>query len=140
MSDPLAVVVRMREMAVDEAKRALAECLTVEAGAIEALRLLDATIASETDAAGDPMGDDQMVEDFAAWLRRIGVERRAAVRALEVAEMRSTEARAALGACRAAAQAVSEIVQSREGERKAALERKTQLALEDAARAGYDAN
>lgn len=94
---------RLCERAVEEARRSLAVCLTAETAAADALRLLDAAIAAETAAAGDVAGDDQSVEDFAAWLRRIEVERRAAAMALEAAELCTTEARAALAAYRTAA-------------------------------------
>jgi hypothetical protein len=136
MPDPLPVVARLRHLAVDEARRALAECVTVEGCAAGSVRLLDTAIASEADAAGDPSGDDQMVEEFAAWLRRIGVERRAAVSALEAAELRSTEARAALIASRAAARAIDELLVRRDTERRTAADGKAQTLLEDAARHG----
>jgi hypothetical protein len=138
MSDPLPVVARLRNLAVDEARRALAECITAEARAAEAVRLLGAAIVAETDAAGDPSGDDQSVEDFAAWLRRIGVERRAAATALESAEMRSIEARTALIACRTAARAMDEMLLRRDADRRTATERKAQTLLEEAARHGRD--
>lgn len=136
MPDPLPVVARLRHLAVDEARRALAECVTVEAGAAGSVRLLDTAIAAEADAAGDPAGDDRMVEAFAGWLRRIGVERRTAVSALEAAELRSTEARAVLIACRAAARAIDELLVRRDAERRAAADGKAQTLLEDAARHG----
>ncbi len=136
MSDPLPVAARLRHLAVNDARRALAECLTAEARAVEALRLIDAAIAAETEAAGDPAGDDQSVEDFANWLRRIRVERRAEVAALETAELRSNEARTALIACRTAARAMDEVLNSRDAEQKAEADRKTQIGLEEAARHG----
>lgn len=138
MPDALPVVARLRHLAVDESRRALAECVTTETAAAEALRLVDTAIAAETEAAGDPAGDDQSVEDFAAWLRRIGVERRAAAAALELAEMRSIEARTALIACRTAARAMDEMLSRRDTDRRVAAERKAQILLEDAARFARD--
>lgn len=134
MSDPLPIAARLRHLAVDEARRALAECVTAEAGAVEALRLVDAAIVAETEAAGDPAGDDQSVEDFANWLRRIRIERHAAVAALETAELRSNEARTTLIACRTAARAMDELLRNRDDEQKAEAERKAQVGLEEAAR------
>ena len=131
MSDPMPIVARLRNLAVDEARRALADCVTMEASAEAALRLMDTVIAAETDAAGDLSGDDQSVEDFAAWLRRIGVERRAAAAALESAEVRSTEARAALSASRSAARAMEELLLRRDANRRAIAERREQAVLDE---------
>jgi len=140
MSDPLPVAARLRHLAVDEARRALVECVAAEASAVEALRLVDAAIAAETEAAGDPAGDDHAVEDFANWLRRIRVERRAAASALEIAELRSNEARTALIACRTAARATDEVLRTRDADRKVAADRKEQIGLEEAARQGDGPN
>ena len=74
------------------------------------------------------------MEDFANWLRRIRIERHAAVVALETAELRSNEARTALIACRTAARAMDEILHNRDVARKAEADRKTQIGLEEAAR------
>jgi flagellar export protein FliJ len=131
MSDPLPVVARLRALAVDEARRALAENVTAEANAAEALRLVDTVIAAETEAAGDLSGDDQSVEDFAGWLRRIRVERRAAAAALESAELRSTEARAALAASRSAARAMEELLLRRDADWRSAAERREQAVLDE---------
>jgi len=132
MSDSLTVVVRLRNLAVNEARRALAECITAETAAAGALRRLDAAIAAETDAAGDLSGDDQSVEDFAAWLRRIDVERRAATAALETTEVRCTEARAALAASRTAARAMEDLLLRRQADRQLAAGRREQAMLDEA--------
>ncbi len=136
MPDPLPVVARLRNLAVDEAKSALADCLTAEARAAEAMRLLDAAIAAETDAASDPSGDDQSVEDFSGWLRRIAVDRAAAAAALAAAETRSTEARAVLTASRTAARAMDELLARRDADRQLAADRREQAALDEAGRYG----
>ena len=132
MSDPLPVVARLRHRAVDEARQALADSVTAETAAAEALRLLDTAIAAETDAAGDLSGDDQSVEDFAAWLRRVRIDRRSAVAELESAELRSTEARAALAASRTAARAMEDMLTRREAERRLAAARREQAVLDEA--------
>lgn len=131
MSDPLPVVSRLRRLAVDEAKRAMADCLRAETLASQALSTLDAAIAAETDAASEPSGDDRNVEDFALWLRRIARDRAAAAAALHGAETRSAEARAVLAASRAAARAMEEMLAGREVLRQAAAEHREQAALDE---------
>ena len=131
MSDPLPLVHRLRRLAADEARRALAECLTAEAEAAAALRALDAEIAAETDAASDPDRDDRPVEDFAVWLRRIAVDRAAAVTTLADAETRSAEARAVLAATRTAERALEILMEQQAAERAAAGQRQEQAVLDE---------
>ena len=123
MSDPLPIVARLRDLAVDEAKRALAA---------DRLRTLDAAIAAETDAASDPAGDDRSVEDFAAWLRRIAVDRAEAAAALAAAETRSAETRAVLAASRTAARAMEALIEQRDEDRRAVSDRREQAVLDEA--------
>ncbi len=130
---PLAIVARLRRIAVDEAKRALADCLTAEAAAAAALRAIDARIAAETDAASDPSGDDHAVEGLSRWLRRIGAERIAAANLLASAETQSAEARAVLAAGRSAARAMDELLAGRATERRLAADRREQAVLDEAA-------
>ncbi len=140
MSDPLPVVHRLRRLAADEARRALAEYLTVESEAAAALRALDAEIAAETDAASDPDQDDRPVEDFAVWLRRISVDRAAAVAALEDAETQSAEARAVLAASRTAERALEILMEQQAAERRTASEHRDQLALDEIATVRHGSN
>lgn len=134
MPDPLHTVARLRNLAVDEAKRALADCVTAEATAAAVLRRLDSAIAAETDAASDPAGGDQAVADFAAWLRRISADQTAAAAVLAAAETRSTEARAVLAASRAGARALDALLARRDTERRLAADRREQAALDEAGR------
>jgi flagellar export protein FliJ len=99
--------------------------------AAAALRALDAEIAIETDAASDPDQDDRPVEDFAVWLRRIGVDRAAAVAALADAETRSAEARAVLAASRTAERALEILMEQQAAERGAAEQRREQAVLDE---------
>ena len=134
MSDPMPTVARLRNMAMDEAKRALADCLTAEVAATAALRLLDTAIAAETDAASASSDGDQATADFAAWLRRTLVDRTAAAAALCSAETQSAEARAVLAASRAAARAMDELMARREANRLIAADRTEQAALDETTR------
>jgi flagellar export protein FliJ len=132
MSDPIPVVARLRNLAVEEAKRALADCLSAEASAAEALRALEDAIGAETDAAADLSGDDRSVEDFSTWLRHANADRVAAQATLTAAETRSAESRAVLAASRSAAKAMESLLAQREAERQAATARREQVALDEA--------
>jgi putative NADH-flavin reductase len=67
--DPLAILLRVRRAALDEARRALADCLAVEAIAAETLTEAEADIVRERMTAASLDADDAAVEAFAAWLR-----------------------------------------------------------------------
>ena len=69
--DPLESLLRLRRLAVDEARRGLADCLRVESLAAHAVAAIESAIDHETDVATDLASGDAVVEAFAAWLRRI---------------------------------------------------------------------
>ena len=83
--DPLDALLKVRRMAADEARRGLAECLRAESEAIAAIVEFEASIGRETEAATSLAADDAEVEAFAAWLRRIRPQQRAAHAAAEEA-------------------------------------------------------
>ncbi len=66
--DPLDAVLRVRRMAVDTARRHLAERLTVEEAARKHAEAAETRILSEGQAAADIAAGDGAVEAFAAWL------------------------------------------------------------------------
>ena len=68
MSDALQTVMRIRKLAVDEAKRALAESLNVEDQARRVADAAEAQIGIEGQIAADLETGDGAVEAFAAWL------------------------------------------------------------------------
>ena len=111
--DPLATVARLRRLAHDEARQELSRALAAEAAALA--RADDATrqIADETAAASSLMGDDSMVDAFAAWLpgaRKHAADTRAASEraGAEVGRMR-----AILTVTRTAAEAVETLLAQR---------------------------
>lgn len=138
MPDPLTSLARVRALAVDDAKRALADCLAAESAARQALRTLDHTIAAETEAASDPSGDDRTVEIFSAWLCRIATERQTAASALERAEVRSNEARIVLTMGRSAARATEELLAERAEAEHTRRTVREQAALDEAGRRARD--
>jgi len=131
--DPLDALARLRHFAVDEARRALAECLHAEVAADQAAVTLATRIERETEAAIDLATSDADVEAFAAWLRRIRPEQEAVHLAQDAAEMATTQSRAVVAAACAAADAVDEMVQHRDAERRAAAEHMAQRAIDEVA-------
>ena len=111
--DPLESLLRLREVAVDEARRGLADCLRIESDAAAAVAAIEAAIERETEAASSLAAGDTEVETFAAWLRRIRPKQQAARAAEEAAEAATAEARAVLGAARAAVRAVEQMLENK---------------------------
>ncbi len=96
--DPLEALLRLRRIAVDEARRDLAECLRVESEAAAAVAAIEAAIEQETEVATSLAAGDAEVEAFAAWLRRIRPKQRAALEAETQAEAETARARAVCSA------------------------------------------
>ena len=133
MSDALQTVMRIRKLAVDEAKRALAEALSAEDAARTEAEAAEAQIGIEGEIAADLNSDDGAVEAFARWLptgRAIAARTRAAHEQtlLEVAR-----ARAGLSAARAAAEAAERLKQRREAEAAVEAGRRSQAAMDEIA-------
>lgn len=132
-SDPLGVLLRVRRLAVDQARQALAECLTLETVASARCEEIATAIAQETDAATALTSDDQTVETFARWLRQTLPLQSAANLALADAEARTKEARTVLAATRSGVRAVETMLEQKEAERRLKLARAEQYALDEAA-------
>ena len=124
--DPLEALLRLRRVAVDEARRGLAECLRIESEAAAAVAAIEAAIERETEVATSLAAGDAEVEAFAAWLRRIRPKQRAAHAAEDEAEAATVRARALLGAARAAVRAVEEMLEKHAAAAQAEAERKAQ--------------
>ncbi len=133
MSDALQTVMRIRKLAMDEAKRALAEALGTEDAARVEAEAAEAQIGIEGEIAADLNSDDGAVEAFARWLptgRAIAVRTRAVHEQtlLEVAR-----ARAGLSAARAAAEAAEAFKERREAEAAVGAGRRSQAAMDEIA-------
>src|SRR4029077_3754057 len=128
--DPLEALLRLRRLAVDEARRGLGDCLRAESEASAAVSSIEDAIARETEAATDLAKGDAEVEAFAAWLRRIRPKQPAAHEALDAAEREATEARVVLGAAQAAVRAVEEVLEEHAAAAVAADERRAQAAID----------
>jgi flagellar export protein FliJ len=132
MADPLATLLRLRRLALDQARRDLADCLLQEGAAMDRVHALAVEIARETATAGRMDGDDQTVEDFARWLRRIRVEQQTAADALLTAETRTREIRVMLTAGRSAVEMVEALIAQRDAAAAAAAQRREQAVLDEA--------
>lgn len=131
--DPLPALLRVRRMALDEARRLLATRLQAEAEAEADALAAERTILAEADAARALTADDGVVETFAAWLPGARRRAEAARAAQEAAQAETSLARAGLQLARAAVEA-AEALQSRQAEGRAAeAARKEQIALDDMA-------
>src|ERR1700761_9390998 len=102
MPDVLQTLLRLRRLAVDQARRDLGACLRHEAETADKAKDIAAAIDRETDVVCRTDGEDRMVDNFAAWLKRTRAEQDAAAEALLAAETRTQEARAVLSVGRAA--------------------------------------
>jgi flagellar export protein FliJ len=131
--DPLEALLRLRLIAVDEARRGLAECLRSESEAAAAVAAIEAAIERETEVATSLAAGDAEVEAFAAWLRRIRPKQRAAFDAETQAEAETARARVLLGAARVAVRAAEQMLEQHAAAAQAEAERKAQAEIDAAA-------
>jgi flagellar export protein FliJ len=131
--DPLESLRRLRQVAADEARRSLAECLRIEGEAAAAVAAIEAAIELETEAASSLTAGDVEVEAFAAWLRRIQPQQQAVRATQEAAEAATTQARAVLGAARAAIRAVEHMLENQASAASQEAGRKAQNEIDEAA-------
>lgn len=131
--DPLQTLLRLRRLAVDEARRALAECIQREQDTERALADAAAAIARETAAATALSAGDAEVEAFAAWLPQGRAAERRAEDALAAASLTSAEARSALSLARAAVRATEALLAQQEDAAAATRQRAEQRVLDEAA-------
>jgi flagellar export protein FliJ len=131
--DPLESLMRLRRLAVDQARRGLADCLRIEEETMHAVAIIEAAIERETEAASDLAADDADVEAFAAWLRRIRPKQHAAHLAEDEAEAETAQARVVLAAARTAVEAAEEMLAKHDAARQAEAERQEQHALDEVA-------
>ncbi len=133
MRDALDVVLRLRRITVDDAKRELAALLQAEERAQAKANEAEARIAEEGFAAASLAGGDEVVEAYATWLpvgRAYAVAARAACDKIccDVAV-----ARAALAASRAAAEAAQHLLDERAAARASEAGRRSQTVMDEIA-------
>ena len=134
--EPLRTLLRLRRLALDEARLTLATSLAAETEAADLCRSIEEAIRRETDVAsrvdaGGVLGGPATVEAFALWLRQTLTEQAAASVALTEAEGRTHEARIVLTVARSAVEAVETEIERREGVRRQEGERREQRSLDE---------
>ena len=139
MPDPLATVLRLRRLTVDDAKRSLAAVLRAEEAAQVKAEAAEGSIDAEATVASDLSRGDEAVEAFAAWLP-VGRLQAAAARAEhEQLRLEVALARAGLTVARAAAEAADALVARRAAERAAEMARREQASQDEiAGRRAYE--
>jgi flagellar biosynthesis chaperone FliJ len=123
--DPLATLARLRRLAVNEAKRDLADALAAE----------DAALARATAAEAALTGEAETSEPgaYAAWLPRGLAEARAEGAKAEAAGRATERQRLTLAEARAAERAVELLAARRAAEAAKAADRRAQAMLDEAA-------
>jgi flagellar export protein FliJ len=130
-NDPLETALRLRKIAVEDARRGLAHALTAERAAALAVSKASDTIRRETEAAESSNAGDATVEAFAAWLPRGLAEQERVRRVLTQSESVTSQARAALTAARTAEASLESLLESRSTAARRADERASQATLDE---------
>jgi len=131
--DPLDAVVRLREMAVDAAKRGLADALATETAAVQEVQEAEAAIARETTAASQLLTTDADVEAFAAWLPQARQRLQRAEARHRAAAADTALARAGLSRARSALEVAETLREQRAEAARAEAAQRAQSELDDAA-------
>ncbi|HTW28793.1 MAG TPA: flagellar FliJ family protein [Acetobacteraceae bacterium] len=131
--DPLDAVVRLREMAVDAARRGLAEALATETEAVQDVQEAEAAIAHETTAASQLLTTDADVEAFAAWLPQARQRLLRAEARHRAAAADTALARAGLARARSALEVAETLRERRAAAAREEAARRAQSELDDAA-------
>jgi hypothetical protein len=131
--DPLVVLSRLQGIALDAARRALADRLGEKDAAAERSAAVAAALAQETAAQAILPEFAVPPDTYAAWLRRMQAEQQATQKALHTATEAAAAARATVNEERVAVRALEAVMaQARERRRREAA-RQEQRVLDEAA-------
>jgi hypothetical protein len=130
----LRTILRLREIAQEQARRELLACLHAEQESDQALANSDATRRKEHLAAASLLASTQMPQGFAHWLRDDQNTARAHKRRQEAASALTKKARARLTDSQQAKKGVEDMIKAHEASQTAEAERRAHLALEDMVR------
>jgi flagellar export protein FliJ len=131
--DPLVVLARLQGMALDAARRALADRLGEQDAAAERSAAVVATLAQETAAQAHLPEFAASPDTYATWLRRMQQARQAAQRALHTATGATAAARATVNEERVAVRALEVVVAKVRERRRREAARQEQRVLDEAA-------
>jgi flagellar export protein FliJ len=130
---PLQVLLRVRGIALDAARRALADRLREEAAAAEQCAGIAATIARETAVQVSQPTERRTLETYAAWLGRAHDARREAQAATLACTAATAEARMSLNEARAGTRALEAVLAHVQEVHDAAAARLEQRTVDEAA-------
>ncbi len=133
MRDPLATVLRIRRITVDDARRQLGVAIRAEEQANMAVLAAEAAIGAEGEAAADLMAGDGAVEAYARWLPVGRAQVAEAQSAAERARSEVALARAALTLARAAAESADSLLTRRREAAQLEVVRREQLQTDEVA-------
>jgi flagellar FliJ protein len=133
MRDPLATVLRIRRITVDDARRQLGVALRAEEEANMAVLAAEAAIGAEGEAASDLMAGDGAVEAYARWLPVGRAQVTAAQAAADRASSEVALARAALTVARAAAESADSLLTRRRDAAQVEVLRREQIQTDEVA-------
>lgn len=129
--DPLATLIKVRQLARDESQCKLVEALGFEDKAEQASHRLELSIAQETEAATDIHGTDAMVESFAAWLPEVRRQLASARQVLLDRQAETMRRRAELTVCKTALETVETLQKQRKDEARRVIDLVYARDLED---------
>ena len=129
--DPLATLIKVRQLACDESQGKLVEALGFEDKARQVCHRIELSIAQETEAATEIYGTDAMVEAFAAWLPEARRQLEAAQQVLLDRQAETMRRRAELTACKTALETVEELQKQRKDEARRVIDMVYARDLED---------
>jgi flagellar FliJ protein len=133
MRDPLATVLRIRRITVDDARRQLGVALRAEEEANMAVLAAEAAIGAEGEAASDLTAGDGAVEAYARWLPVGRAQVTAAQAAADRASSEVALARAALTVARAAAESADSLLTRRRDAAQVEVLRREQIQTDEVA-------
>jgi hypothetical protein len=130
--NPLSALLRVRRLALDEARRQLANCLSAEALAARSVVEAEAEIVRERETAASLDADDAAVEAFGAWLRGARSRSAQAAAAHDRVTAETTRARAIVAVARGSFEAAQTAFEQLAEDERKARERREQLSLDEA--------
>jgi flagellar biosynthesis chaperone FliJ len=130
---PLRVLLSIRRRSIEQARYALAACLTTEAEIADRITSFDDRRQRDRETSRSWPDSHHFMEITAIELETVHAERRIAAADLEVAQTRTADARSQVAAARLAAEAVEQLIAERGAAAQADANRRDQHALDDIA-------
>jgi flagellar biosynthesis chaperone FliJ len=132
--DALDTLFTLRKRTVDSARQAVGVCVKAELDAVHLIKVLDDTRERDRLAEQGLAERPQFLDMMDKRLLHVQTERLALVSGLVAAEARTAEARTLLATARRAAEAVEQLIEERNAEAAAKIEKQEQHALDDITR------